>query len=147
MLALCEDGYFESRQWPVIDPSHVLLGSATNRLWCLLERLEASDQDVGEDDQAILPGVVFAEAAQDPSCDELAEGRSTEVDILSVTQMRLLVEELCPVDKQTVHCRGDGSLPLEPSHRYHRFALVISDRGGGGSIHEHHSPIEMSSNS
>lgn len=116
MLALREYSYLESRQWPVVDPSHVLLGLATDRLWCLLERLEAGDQDVGEDDQAILAGVVFAEAAQDPSCNELAEGGSTEVDILSVTQMRLLVEELCPVDKQAVHCRGDGSLPLEPSH-------------------------------
>lgn len=116
MLALREDSYLESRQWPVIDPSHILLGSATDRLWGLLERLEAGDQDVGEDDQAILPGVVFAEAAQDPSCDELAEGRSTEVDILSVTQMRLLVEELSPVDKQAVHCRGNTSLLLEPSH-------------------------------
>lgn len=97
MLALRENGYLESWQWPMINPSHVLLGLATDRFWCLLERLEAGDQDIGEDDQAILAGVVFAESAQDSSCDELAEGGSTEVDILSVTEMRLLVEELCPV--------------------------------------------------
>ena len=98
MLALRKNGDLESRQRPVVYPAHILLRLVFDILGGLLEGLEARDEDVGEEQQAVLPGGVLAEAAQDPGCDELAEGRSTEVHILAVAQVRLLVKELGPVD-------------------------------------------------
>lgn len=103
MLALREDSDLESWQRPVVYPPHSFLGLAADTLGGLLKRLEARDQNVSEEQQTLPPRIVFAEAAEDPRCDELAESRSTVVDILAVTQMRLFVEKLSSVDQQAVY--------------------------------------------
>lgn len=87
----------------MVYPSHGFLGLTADALGGLLEGLEARNQNVGEKHQALPPRVILAEAAQDARCYKLAEGGSAVIDILTITQMRLLVEELSSVDKEAVY--------------------------------------------
>lgn len=84
MLALREDSYLKSWQRSVVHPTNSLLRFAANITWGLLERLKPCNEDVGEENEAISPGIVFTEAPQNPSCNELAEGGSAEMDVMAV---------------------------------------------------------------
>lgn len=68
----------------------------------VLEGLEAGDEDVGEEEEAVGSVVVFAEAAEDAGGDELAEGSAGPVDVLAVAGAGFLLEELGAVDEEAV---------------------------------------------
>ena len=75
---------------------------ASNLLGRILEGLEPSDENMGENQQTIGPLIVFIKASEDARGDELAEGGSTEVYILAVVQMSLFLEKLDSVHQETV---------------------------------------------
>lgn len=68
----------------------------------VLVRVEAGDEDVGEEEEAVAAVVVLAEAAQDARGNDFAEGRAGPVDVLAVAGVGLFVEELCAVDEKAV---------------------------------------------
>lgn len=71
----------------------------------ILEGVEAGNQDVGQHQEAVVSRVVLVEAAQNSSCNQLAEGCAGKVDILAIVQVRLFMQKLDPVHKQAVYCR------------------------------------------
>jgi hypothetical protein len=74
-------------------------------LWCVLKGLESCDEDVSEKEETVGPFVVFAEAAEDPCCDEFAEGGARPIDVLAVGGTGLFFQELGAVDHEAVNCR------------------------------------------
>jgi hypothetical protein len=74
-------------------------------LWCVLERLKSSDQDVCEQQQPFWTWIMLIEASENLLGQDFAKDGPAEVDGLMVGGNRLFVEELCPVDKKAVDCR------------------------------------------
>lgn len=76
---------------------------AAHVVWGVLEGLEAGNEDVGKNEKAFWAFVVLGEAAKDASGHQLAQGGTGEIHILSVIQMRLLVQELDAIDQKAVY--------------------------------------------
>lgn len=78
------------------------LGGRANGARRVLVRIEASDEDVREEEQALAAVVILAEAAQDARGNDFAERGARPVDVLAVARVGLLVEELGAIDQQAV---------------------------------------------
>lgn len=100
-LALGQDRHLEGRHRgvPRRAPGLDLAADGARRV---LERLEAGEQNMGEDQQALGPIIVLAEAAEDAGGDELAQRGTREVGVLPASEVRLVLEELGPVGEQAV---------------------------------------------
>lgn len=73
----------------------------------ILKRFEPGHQNVSKQQKTIRAWIVLAEAPQDAGSDNLAESCATDIDILTVVQMLLFVEELGPIDEEAVYF-GNG---------------------------------------
>lgn len=102
MLALSHNGNLERRQGLVVNPGGDALRLGADLIRGVLEGLEAGDEDVGQQEEAFVAAVSLAEATEDACRDELAQGGARKIDIVSVVEMRLLIEKLSTVDQQTV---------------------------------------------
>lgn len=103
--ALGQDGDLEGGQGAVRGPPGLVLDLVADVGGRVLEGLEAGDEDVRQQQQAVGAAVVvLAEAAQDAGGDELAEGGAGPVYVLAVAGAGLFVEELGSVDEEAVDC-------------------------------------------
>jgi hypothetical protein len=102
MLALSHNGDLKGRQGFVVNPGGDALRLGADLIRGVLEGLEAGDEDVGQQEEAFVAAVSLAEATENACRDELAQGGARKIDIVSVVEMRLLIEELSTVDQQTV---------------------------------------------
>lgn len=84
------------------------LGGRADGARRVLVRVEAGDEDVREEEQALAAVVVLAEAAQDARGNDFAERGARPVDVLAVARVGLLVEELGAIDQQAVDYKKKG---------------------------------------
>lgn len=84
VLTFREDGDFEGRQSTVKGPCGGGLCLGADVLGRILEGLEASDEDVREEEEPIGALMVFAEATKNAGGDELTEGGACPIDILAI---------------------------------------------------------------
>lgn len=114
MPALGQDGDLEGGQGAVRGPPCLVLDLGADVGGRVLEGLEAGDEDVRQQQQAVgVAVVVLAEAAQDAGGDELAEGGTGPVYVLAVAGAGLFVEELGSVDEEAVDCvKMSAYLPI-----------------------------------
>ena len=69
---------------------------------CILERLKSSNQDICQEQQPFRAWIMLIEASKNLLCKEFAEDSTAQVDCLMMGGNRLLVDELCSVDKKAV---------------------------------------------
>ncbi len=108
MLALGQDGDLERGQRAVVAAPDAPLGGRADGPRRVLVGVEAGDEDVGEEEQALAAVVVLAEAAEDARGNDFAERGARPVDVLAVARVGLFVEELGAVDEQAVYCVGQA---------------------------------------
>jgi hypothetical protein len=75
---------------------------ATDFLWSIVKWLETSDEDVSQDQESVRAVVILVEAPQDAGSNELAQSSPGEEDVLAVVHVGLLIQELGPINQQTV---------------------------------------------
>jgi hypothetical protein len=67
-----------------------------------LERIKALDEDVGENQNPSVTGMVFVESAKDTSCNKLTQSRASDVDRMWYCR-DLLSKKLNPIHEEAVH--------------------------------------------
>lgn len=86
----------------MVNPGSNALRLGANLVRGILKGFEASDENVGQQEETFVAAVSLTEATENACRDELAKGGARKIDIMSIVEMRLLIEELSTVDQQTV---------------------------------------------